>query len=103
VALLYRQLPLSLSLARGGEDGGAGERKKNELGLPAGERWGGGVCSPETRMQPLISIRRLRSCRALLGLFWPRREEEMAARAQVVSPAAACARAGARKGAQAGC
>jgi hypothetical protein len=81
------------SLARVGEDGGTGERKKNELGLPAGEQRGG-FCSPETRAQPLISIRRSRSCRALLGLFWPRREGEMASRAQVVSLAAACARGG---------
>jgi hypothetical protein len=90
---------LSRSLARSGE--------KTEAPGGGGSKWPRvsrserrrGICSAEIDTRPLISIRRLRLCRALLGLFRPRREEEMAARAQVVSPAAACARAGAQAGA----
>jgi hypothetical protein len=84
-----------VSLARDEEDGGAG--RGNELGLPRAVA-AGGFCSAETHARPSIFAQRLRSTRALSGFLRPRRDEELAAQAQVASRAAVSARAGKKVG-----
>jgi hypothetical protein len=84
-----------LSLARVEKTKAPG-REENELALTRAvvTRF----FSAETRARPSIFVQRLRSTRALLGFFRPRRDGELAAWAQVASRAAASARARSKVG-----